>query len=159
MNAERSRVALMRAELERDWKAVQDRLRKAQSIDPRQGDAASALVALSLDHAYQAFETLLLRVDRALELPERSGPSWHVELLSDAALELDGVRPAIFPEEASPHWHALLRFRHFLRHAYAVDLDPDELQKNTTHLDRAVALTAARVQALLASLDTRVPGE
>jgi hypothetical protein len=152
MSPEESRLTLLRSEIERDWGAIEQRLQRALSVDPARGEAESALVALSLDHAYQAFETLLVRVERALGLPERAGANWHNELLADASLELENVRPSIVSNEAALHWRALLRFRHFLRHAYAVDLDAAELARNRAHFEIAVASTRNRVQQLLDAL-------
>jgi hypothetical protein len=112
-----SRAALVHAECGRGWAAVKEHLARARRTNPSRGDAEAALVALSLDHAYQAFETILLRLERGVGLPERTGASWHAALLADAALALPGVRPALFPSEALADWDAVLRFRHFLRHA------------------------------------------
>ncbi len=65
-----ARVAQLITELERDWKHVNTNLTRGCSVEPATSPAAAALVALSLDHAYQAFETFLVRVERALGLPE-----------------------------------------------------------------------------------------
>lgn len=61
-------------------------------------------MALSLDHAYQALETILVRIERALGLPERSGPGWHALLLADTALVIPGLRsaPAVFGADRAP---------------------------------------------------------
>ena len=83
------------------------------------------MVALSLDHAYQAFETILLRLERAAGLPERTVRSWHTALLADAAIAVSGLRPAVFPPDSLRDWDAVLRFRHFLRHAYVITLDTE----------------------------------
>ncbi len=66
-------------------------------------------MALSLDHAYQAFEAILVRLERVAGLPERAGASWHSAVLADAALAIPGLRPPIFPAEAHADWDALLR--------------------------------------------------
>lgn len=148
-----ARRKLLLSELQRDWSLVGDHLTKARSVEPAAGDPEAALVALSLDHAYQAFETLLLRLERGLDLAERTGGSWHAALLADAALSIAGLRPCVVPAEARHHWDALLRFRHFLRHAYATPLDPDELIRNRQHLIAAVAATTPHIEALLSALD------
>jgi hypothetical protein len=127
-------------------------LARARGADPSQGDAPAALVALSLDHAYQAFETILVRLERAAGLPERTDASWHTALLADAAIAIPGLRPPIFPAEAHADWDALLRFRHFLRHAYVVDLDPSKLTVNRDRLARAVAATDAWLGLVLSGL-------
>lgn len=148
-----ARVVQMLAELRRDWAQVVEHRRRAFSCEPSQGAPYAALVALSLDHAYQAFETMLLRLERALGLEPRTGAHWHAALLTDSALPLPGLRPAVFSRAAEPDWFALLRFRHFLRHAYAVELDPTVLAANRDHLDRAIRATEPHVEGLFTALE------
>lgn len=147
------RMAKVLDEIRRDWDAVEAHLRRAQSVDPATGDPEAALVALSLDHAYQAFETLMVRLERALGLSERSGPSWHIQLLADAGRPLPRVRPPVYPDDVSGDWEGLLRFRHFLRHAYTVELAADRLRRNRAHLATAVSTTRPFVHALLEALE------
>jgi hypothetical protein len=147
-----ARAALAVAECRRDWEAVKSHLVRARSVDPSQGAAPAALVALSLDHAYQAFEALLVRLERVAGLPERTGVSWHISLLADAAVAIPGLRPPIFPSDVHVDWDALLRFRHFLRHAYVVDLDATLLVVNRDRLDRAVSATDAWLASVLSGL-------
>ncbi|HXJ19177.1 MAG TPA: hypothetical protein VMT03_03010 [Polyangia bacterium] len=147
-----ARAALLLAECRRDWDAVQAHAARARAAKPAARAAEAALVALSLHHAYQVFETILARIEHALGLPERAGASWHTALLADAAQEIPGLRPPLFPRQALSEWDALLRFRHFLRHAYVVDLDPDKLTANRERLDRAVAQTDSFLAIVLAAL-------
>lgn len=148
-----ARAAVLLAECRRDWDAVKAHLKRARETDPAKGPAEAALVALSLDHAYQAFETILLRIERALVLPERSGPNWHAVLLADGALVIPGLRPALFPQAILPDWIAVLGFRHFLRHAYVLDLDAYKLAQNTERLTNAVSETDGWLAAVLTALD------
>lgn len=147
-----ARAALAVAECRRDWETLKTHLARARGADPYQGHAQTALVALSLDHAYQAFEVILVRLERVAGLPERTGSSWHTALLADAAVEVPGLRPPLFPAEAHGDWDAVLRFRHFLRHAYVVDLDPSKLVVNLDRLDRAVAATDDWLDLVLSGL-------
>jgi hypothetical protein len=151
-----ARAALLLAECRRDWEAVHIHLTRARGANPADGPAQAALVALSLDHAYQAFETILLRIERSLGLPARAGSGWHATLLTNAALVIPGLRPPVFPAEATADWDALLRFRHFLRHPYVIDLEADKLAINAGRLERAVSLTDDWLTAVLAAL---VPNE
>lgn len=146
-----ARTALLVAECRRDWNAAKTHLGHARAADPSGGNPEIALVALSLDHAYQAFETLLVRLERASGLPERSGASWHTGLLSDASLAIPAVRPPLFPPETLADWDALLRFRH-LRHAFVVDLDGSKLAANVDRLERAVAATDGWLDRVLSGL-------
>ncbi len=152
MTAQDARRAALIGEISRDWEMVRRHLERSRSVAPGRGVAESALVALSLDHAYQAFETMLIRAERALGLAPRSGGEWHRAALADAALELPGVRPAIVPLEVERDWDEVRRFRHFLRHAYTVELDAVRLVKVVDHLERAVAATDPGITSLVASL-------
>ncbi len=147
-----ARAAVAVAECRRDWATLKTHLSRARAADPFQGEAPSALVALSLDHAYQAFESILVRLERAAGLPERTGANWHTSILADAAMAISGLRPPIFPAEVHEDWDALLRFRHFLRHAYVVNLDPGRLAGNRDRLEQAVAATDAWLDTVLTGL-------
>lgn len=145
-------MTALRAEIERDWQQVKRHAQICASTDARLGAPEAALVALSLDHAYEAFEQMLCRIERALRLPERCGQHWHRRLLADATEPLPGVRPAIVPKTAERAWEELLGFRHFLRHAYAVELDPERLTRNVEHLKAAAPSTEPAISALLLAL-------
>jgi hypothetical protein len=144
---------MLRAEIERDWEMAVAQLALARTVEPGAGAPEAALVALSLDHAYQAFENVLVRLERALGLPSRTGSDWHRSLLADAALSVAGLRPALFPAEVERDWDELRRFRHFLRHAYPLDLDPERLTRNREYLERAIAETNAPLRAMLLALE------
>ena len=147
-----ARIVKLAAEVQRDWSFVEQQLATARSVEPEHGGPEAAYVALALDHAYQAFESMLVRLDRALGLPPRSGDRWHIEILEDARVSLPGLRPPVYPDGTARDWMALLRFRHFLRHAYSVELDPDELRGIASRLERAVEQTAPVIASLVASL-------
>lgn len=155
MTALDARVAKLAADLRRDWEQVGRHAQRAMSVDPGKGEPEAALVALSLDQAYQAFETMLVRLERGLGLPERSGPTWHVQLLADAAEPIGSLRPAVYPADVATDWDALMRFRHFLRHAYAVALDPAKLRANAERLARSASETDPSVRAMLDVLAAR----
>lgn len=147
-----ARMTLLLEELRRDWGAVGEQLRRARDVEPGKGSLEAAFVALALDHAYQALETMLVRLERALGLPERTGGAWHAAILADATMPLGRLRPEVLPAATLRDWEALRRFRHFLRHAYAVELDAEQLATNVQHLERAVAASEPSVQELVAKL-------
>lgn len=152
MSPAEARLAATGAALRRDWGEVQRQLARARSMDPHADAAAAAYVALALDHAYQALEQVLVAIERGLGLPARAGERWHRAALADACRPIPGLRPALLPPEAELDWAELLSFRHFLRHAYAADLDPERLRRNVDRLQRAVALTDPVLSVTLAAL-------
>jgi hypothetical protein len=102
-----------------------------------------------LHHAYGAVEGLMLRIARVLEGSEPTGPDWHAALLHDMALEIPGVRPALFAQDRIDPLRRLLGFRHFFRHAYVMSLDGDRLDE----LRRVVIDAASRVETDVARFD------
>jgi hypothetical protein len=106
-----------------------DRLRMlsdAASPDVELGRGVAAVTALGLHRWYCALESIVERVERAFgTLPD--GPEWHIELLQGATSEIPAVRPPLLPVERLDALRELLKFRHFLRHAYAVELDATRL--------------------------------
>lgn len=85
MSPEDARRLLLRTEIEREWSCVHKHMRDAKDVDPSKGRLEAAFVSLALDHAYQAFESLLERLERGLGLPAREGATWHQALLAALA--------------------------------------------------------------------------
>ncbi len=103
------------------------------------------LAAVGLHGWYTALESILERIARSLDGTLPRGDTWHRDLVSQALVELPGVRPAVLPRETLPPLLALLAFRHFFRHAYAVDLDPVRLR---VEIERLKAIDGAVGEAL-----------
>ncbi len=113
---------------------------------------ATTVVAASLHHYYSAIEALVERAMRAFGHSLPSGARWHVELLELAALEVEGVRPALFGPTAGTALLELLAFRHFFRHAYAVSWDPVRLTKNCHVMASAAEAIDADISRFVATL-------
>jgi len=114
-------------DLEADVAALDRRARELGALPdgPREGREAKA--ALALHHWYTALESAVERLLRHLDgaLPE--GGDWHRALMEEALRPLPGVRPALLRGALRDDLDDLRRFRHFIRHAYAVDLRWDRL--------------------------------
>ena len=142
-------VSRLRGEIVADRRSLRAHEREAGvlahgwSAAPSPGDIARAAVAL---HAwYTGLETLLERVARQLDLSVPKSNEWHRELLSQCSVEIAQVRPAVLPSELFGELTPLLSFRHFFRHAYAVELDPVQL---ATQLNRLLAVAPKVTTAL-----------
>lgn len=153
MNAALQRL---RAEIRFDREVFGQRLSELEAIDLGPGTstvAQRAHAAVALHHAYGAVESLLVRVARQIEgsLPE--GPDWHQALVHAMGLEVPAVRPAVLSPPVVQGLRRLLGFRHFFRHAYAVELDPaqlDALRREAVTLAPALAADLDRLDAFLA---------
>jgi len=83
------------------------------------------------------------------------GPSTHAELIRCAVRPLPGVRPAILDGSTTDALDELRRFRHFFRHAYALELRLDKLRRALDPfraLHGTVSADLARFTAFLGDL-------
>jgi hypothetical protein len=145
----------LRSEIGSDRRALSGRLDELDGLslagpDAPAGDVARAAVALH--HAYSAIETILLRVAREVEGEEPTGADWHQGLLERMALDIEGVRPAVLSPTSLADLRALLAFRHFFRHAYAVELDAKQLDMVRSHARRVRVALDGDLDALDAFL-------
>lgn len=136
-----TRIDLLRllAELGDDLEAAEKRRAEIEQAVARDdafapGSPLLAVIALSLHHYYGAVERCLERAVIGFEGKLPAGADWHRELLRLATLALPGVRPAILRKSTEVGLAELMRFRHFLRHAYAADLAPERLRTLATAL-------------------------
>jgi hypothetical protein len=137
------RLLRLRAELAHDRKALgaigEQLARELPRLAAGADRAAHAVVAVDVHRYYTGLESALERVERTFaSVP--GGGDWHLELLRGAALDIAGARPRILAPEITEALVDVLRFRHFFRHAYLVELDGDKLNRVATRL---VSMTAA----------------
>jgi hypothetical protein len=126
--AVRARIARLRGELREDRvqlaRCLEDaRLANARMATTPDDPAVLALAAVALHGWYTGFETMLERVARQLDGDVPEGARWHRELITQLAVEVPGVRPAVLSAAVVGPLAELLSFRHFFRHAYGVVLD------------------------------------
>lgn len=106
-------------------------------------------VGVALHAWYSALEDLLERSVRIFEGEVPIGAQSHVELLVQATTEVRELRPAILPRQLETPLRELLKFRHFFRHAYVVELDAAKLETNA----RVLLGVRAQVSAALSTWD------
>ena len=88
--------------------------------DPDRGGVAIAAVAL--DRYYTSIESSLEMIGRVFDSMAPAGADWHRALLVSVSTG-SPTRPPVLSPETSSDLKDLLAFRHFLRHAYATDLE------------------------------------
>lgn len=144
-----TRVELIRllAELDADLGAASHRATELSRLLATgvlvSGAPSLAVAALGAHHLYTALESAVERCVRAFEGTAPSDGNWHRELLRRAELTLPEVRPAVLSSETVQALGTPLRFRHFVRHAYAVELDAAELVDVVEKTLRAWTLAAS----------------
>ena len=103
---------------------------------------------------YSSIEELLRLVAAAFENNITDVSRWHSELIDRMTLDIEGIRPALLSSETSVVLHRLRAFRHFMRHAYDVELDPTELQSNIDRVIEVHPLIKADVERFLEVLQS-----
>jgi hypothetical protein len=122
-------IQRLRAEVRSDRNAWSSRVEELQKIDLSLADAgALAQAAVALHHGYGAIESALERVARSIEGSLPVGRDWHVALLENMSLEIQGIRPRVLSDESLRLLRGQLAFRHFFRHSYAVSLEGPRLE-------------------------------
>lgn len=142
----------LRAEIRFDRDAFSNRVNELASIQlmpDQEGAPLRAQAAVALHHAYGSLESIMVRVVRHLEGGSPEGGDWHQTLLHSMSLEIEGVRPAFFSASTAKVLHRLLAFRHFFRHAYAIELDAERL----AILRDEITAAAPTILGELAALD------
>ncbi len=123
------RMTLFRAELSDQWREigrlhgiVRERLGNFKESQEKVDS-----MGYKLHNLYCVYEELFQIVARYFENqvePQR----YHADLLRRMKLNIPGVRPALISEGTYALLDELRRFRHFFRHAYGVDLDPERVE-------------------------------
>lgn len=119
---------------------VEEIARYAAEEDPDR--PVLALVAVDLDRFYTSLEATFEAVARWVDGDLPTGGGWHQELLERMGQPRD-ARPAVLTQNTTGYLLPLMRFRHFLRHAYAVDFDWLKLRPLARSLGTANNLLAA----------------
>lgn len=103
------------------------------------------MAGVALHAWYTGFEAILERVARELDGAVPTGDRWQRDLLYQGSAEVPGLRQGLFETADLHDLTLLLAFRHFFRHAYAVEFDPVRLGEELTRLHSV----APRVNAAL----------
>jgi len=97
-----------------------------------------AAVAFLTERAYTACEAALERLAKAIgDQPVRS-ETYHKDLLEVYTRPWGNTRPALISEPTFTLLDSLRKYRHFLRHAYAVQLHAERIRENAELILRAV---------------------
>ncbi len=138
-----------------DRRALEARHRDAASLSDRPdiSDRDVVVLAVHVHGWYTALETLLERVARLLDTAVPSGASWHAELISQMAVVVPGLRPAVIDSQLEGKLAEIRRFRHFFRNAYVLDLDASRVVAQARLVAEVHAVASPGLDALEAHLD------
>lgn len=83
--------------------------------------------SLKTQQFYTAIEDLFKQIAKAFENHIENLESFHKELLIRMNTEIPNIRPKVLSVKSLVLLDKLRSFRHFIRHAYDCELDPNEL--------------------------------
>ncbi len=72
---------------------------------------------------YTGVEDIFHAISSTIDNRVPSGVRWHIELLHQMTLDIEGVRSHIINKEAAKMLEEYLRFRHLFRKRYGFDLE------------------------------------
>ena len=99
-----------------------------RGLRPQILDENRYVFALKTQQLFTAIEDLFKQIAKVFENQIDDLSAYHKALLKRMNVEVVGVRPAVISDESFVFLDRLRAFRHFIRHAYAYELDVDELK-------------------------------
>lgn len=94
-----------------------------------------AASAFELSRFFNVLEKSFERLCETFENHFEKDGSYHERLIERMELEISGIRAAFLPPEALGPVRELKGFRHVMRHAYELELDPDRIARLVEHAE------------------------
>jgi hypothetical protein len=93
-------------------------------------------VALNLHGFYSGIERIFERIAATVDESVPSGANWHQELLSQMAVEVADIRPAVISDDLKESLEEYRGFRHIVRNVYAYHFNAEKLRILIEHLQQ-----------------------
>lgn len=145
-------IATLEAETNEDIRIVLSAATLARARYGSATDPELEATAYQLARLYNAVEQLATRIARAFENHIDDASGWHVELVRRLSLTIPGVRPALFTPELAVTLTELRGFRHVVRHAYDLKLDPTRVARVLEHAEVCATLLSPAARAFFRSV-------
>jgi hypothetical protein len=118
----------LRDEMNEDCRVAAEAARLVQLRFAEPTESGLEACAHYLARFYNIVEQLALRTAKAFENNIDDDRGWHTELVRRLSISIQGIRPALFPQDFGQPLRELRAFRHVFTHAYDLQLDRDKLQ-------------------------------
>ncbi|MEO0123870.1 MAG: hypothetical protein ABIL69_07695 [candidate division WOR-3 bacterium] len=126
---DRGRLATLKAEIDNQMELIEEIYKKIEKRQAnfKENDVGIESMAYQLHNLYSAYEELFEIVADYFE-NEIEGVKYHSDLLHRMKMEIEGIRPPLISKELCQLFDELRRFRHFFRHAYNIELNPEKIE-------------------------------
>ncbi len=126
MNGFKILKAQIASELKNLWGLVEE----AADITQREESNINVRAGGSILHDfYSGVENIFHAIASDIDEKIPAGMSWHIELLNQMTLDVEGVRSAIVTKDTARMLEEYLRFRHLFRKRYGFELDWKSIKK------------------------------
>lgn len=125
---EEERLSLLKASVNEQKNEIEKIFAKIEERKGGEGVANLESLAYQLHNLYCAFEDLFEILADFFENRIEEPAHYHQELLWRMKITIEGVRPALLSKESYKLLDSLRAFRHFFRHAYSYELDPQKVE-------------------------------
>ena len=138
------------AEIEHELQGL-DALREELAAAPRNDDTFTLRARGSMLHDfYSGIERVFVRIAEELNGGVPQGEQWHRQIVTDMALDIPGVRPAVIDAALTEELGDFLRFRHVFRNVYGSLLQAERMRPLEERLPAVLAAFRRQVRAFLA---------
>jgi hypothetical protein len=138
------------AEIEHELQGL-DALREELAAAPRNDDTFTLRARGSMLHDfYSGIERVFVRIAEELNGGVPQGEQWHRQIVTDMALDIPDVRPAVIDAALAEELGDFLRFRHVFRNVYGSLLQAERMRPLEERLPAVLAAFRRQVRAFLA---------
>ena len=126
---EKARFNILKTDINRQIAIIEQVYEKIQQRSENYDANVERMESLAyqLHNLYCAFEDLMELVADEFENRIEERKNWQIRLLRRMTEEIPEIRPALFSLETLPLLDELRGFRHWFRHAYSYEIDPEKL--------------------------------
>ncbi|MBW1789588.1 MAG: hypothetical protein JRK53_23740 [Deltaproteobacteria bacterium] len=125
----RDEIPVVVAEIKEEMAKLEILVRKLTTQKGRTADEEVAESAsLRLHNFYTGCERVFKLVASEVNGTIPRELDWHRRLLTQMAIEIDGIRPPVISRETMNGLEELLRFRHVVRNIYGYELESERIE-------------------------------
>jgi hypothetical protein len=153
------------ADLKREWERLEsgnrllDLVRHAQGVgDDQKSWVVNAALSSGVSGLYTGMEDILRGLLALVDSYVPGGERAHRDILDQASVAIDGVRPAIISADVYESLIALKGFRHFERHNYRFRFDEFLVEENEARAEKLVPEFCRDVERFMAAMSGDAAG-
>jgi len=153
------RYIVVASRIRQELKSIEQVVNRAERAvaaarqQPKERDLLLDSAALNLHDFYAGIERIFRYIATNLDQNVPSGHEWHRELLRQMNIALPKIRPQVIKKETLKSIDEFLRFRHLVQNIYALEFDPERIERLVQNLRPAFNQVQSELLAFADFLD------